>query len=66
VVLTVGHVVKKSKAFTLKTADGQVHQTISGSIRLAGNNIDLGVMKFRSSNNYTVAKIGTSNSLEEL
>jgi tetratricopeptide (TPR) repeat protein len=65
-VLTSGHVANKSAAFTLKTADGQVHQAIAGSIRLAGNNIDLGVMKFRSNNNYTLAKIGTSNPLEEL
>jgi tetratricopeptide (TPR) repeat protein len=65
-ILTSGHVANKSAAFNLKTADGQVHQVIAGSIRLAGNNIDLGVMKFRSNNNYTVAKIGTSNSLEEL
>jgi tetratricopeptide (TPR) repeat protein len=65
-VLTSGHVANKSAAFTIKTADGQVQQAIAGSIRLASNSIDLGIMKFRSSNNYTVAKIGTSNSLEEL
>jgi tetratricopeptide (TPR) repeat protein len=63
-VLTAGHVAEKGAKFTLKTADGQVHQSIAGSVRLTGNNIDLGVMKFRSSNKYVLAKIGTSNSLE--
>jgi tetratricopeptide (TPR) repeat protein len=63
-VLTAGHVAQKGAKFTLKTSDGQVHQSIAGSVRLTGNNIDLGVMKFRSSNKYTLAKIGTSNSLE--
>jgi tetratricopeptide (TPR) repeat protein len=63
-VLTAGHVAQKGAKFTLKTSDGQVHQSIAGSVRLTGNNIDLGVMKFRSSNKYTLAKIGTSSSLE--
>jgi tetratricopeptide (TPR) repeat protein len=64
-VLTAGHVVLDSRAvFNLKTSDGQVHQAITGSVRSSGNNIDLAVLKFRSNNNYVVAKIGTSNSLE--
>jgi tetratricopeptide (TPR) repeat protein len=62
-VLTAEHVAEKGAKFTLKTADGQVHQSIAGSVRWTGNNIDLGVMKFRSSNKYALAKIGTSNSL---
>jgi tetratricopeptide (TPR) repeat protein len=63
-VLTAGHVVKNGASFTLKTTDGQVHQTISGSVRSSGNNIDLAVLKFRSNNSYTMAKIGNSKSLE--
>jgi tetratricopeptide (TPR) repeat protein len=63
-VLTAGHVAQKGAKFTLKTSDGQVHQSIAGSVRLTGNNIDLGVMKFRSSNKYALAKISTSNTLE--
>jgi tetratricopeptide (TPR) repeat protein len=65
-VLTAGHVVNSGTNFTLKTSDGQVHRLIAGSIRPSGNNIDLAVLTFTSSNNYSLAKIGTSNSLEEL
>jgi tetratricopeptide (TPR) repeat protein len=65
-VLTAGHVINRGAAFTLKTADGQVHKSIANSVKLSGNNIDLGVLKFRTSKNYTLVKIGTSNSLEAL
>jgi tetratricopeptide (TPR) repeat protein len=63
-VLTAGHVVKSGSAFNVKTNDGKVHQSIANSIKLANNNIDLAVLKFRSSNNYNLAKIGASSSLE--
>ncbi len=65
-VLTAGHVVNSGSNFTLKTSDGQMHRMIAGSILPSGNNIDLAVLKFTSGNNYSLAKIGTSNSLEEL
>jgi tetratricopeptide (TPR) repeat protein len=66
-VLTAGHVVSKPQGvFTIKTADGQVHRAIAGSVRLPGSKLDLAVLKFRSSNKYTLVKIGTSNTLEEL
>jgi Trypsin-like peptidase domain/TPR repeat len=66
-VLTAGHVVSKPQGvFTIKTVDGQVHRAIAGSVRLPGSKLDLAVLKFRSSNKYTLAKIGTSNTLEEL
>jgi Flp pilus assembly protein TadD len=66
-VLTAGHVVNQPQAvFTIKTVDGQVHQAIAGSVRLPGSKLDLAVLKFRSSNLYTLVKIGTSNTLEEL
>jgi tetratricopeptide (TPR) repeat protein len=65
-VLTAGHVINKGMVFTIKTADGQVHQSIANSVRLSGNNIDLGVLKFRATKNYILVKIGTSNSLEAL
>jgi tetratricopeptide (TPR) repeat protein len=65
-VLTAGHVVENGTAFTLKTSDGQVHKSITNSVKLSGNNLDLGVLKFRTTKNYTLAKIGTSNSLEAL
>jgi tetratricopeptide (TPR) repeat protein len=63
-VLTAGHVIKSGSAFALKTIDGKVHQSIANSIKSANNNIDLAVLKFRSSNNYSLAKIGASRSLE--
>jgi S1-C subfamily serine protease len=65
-VLTAGHVVDKEAVFTLKTADGKIHRSIADSVKFSGNNIDLGILKFRASQNYTLAKIGTSNSLEPL
>jgi tetratricopeptide (TPR) repeat protein len=65
-VLTAGHVVENGRAFTIKTADGQIHRSIEKSIRSTGNKIDLGTVRFQSSKNYTLAKIGTSNSLEVL
>jgi tetratricopeptide (TPR) repeat protein len=63
-ILTAGHVAEKGANFTVKTADEKEHKSIAGSVRLTGNNIDLGVLRFRSSNKYTLAKIGTSNTLE--
>jgi tetratricopeptide (TPR) repeat protein len=65
-VLTAGHVVESGAAFTLKTSDGQVHKSIANSVKLSGSNIDLGVLKFRATKNYTLATIGTSKSLEAL
>jgi tetratricopeptide (TPR) repeat protein len=66
-VLTAGHVVNKPQGVVrIKTVDGQVHQAIAGSVRMPGSKLDLAVLKFRSSNKYTLVKIGTSNTLEEL
>jgi S1-C subfamily serine protease len=62
-VLTAGHVVADDNAFTFTTSDGFVHQSLANSIRRAGNGIDLAVLKFQSSRSYTLANIGTSNSL---
>jgi tetratricopeptide (TPR) repeat protein len=63
-VLTTRHVLESRNTFTLKTFDGQVHQAISDSVRFSGNNVDLAVVKLRSTNSYTLTKIGASNSLE--
>jgi tetratricopeptide (TPR) repeat protein len=63
-VLTAGHVAEKGTNFTIKTTDEKEHKSIDGSVRLTGKNIDLGTLKFRSSNKYLLAKIGTSNTLE--
>jgi tetratricopeptide (TPR) repeat protein len=63
-VLTAGHVVNRGAAFTFKTSDGNIHQSIAGSVRLASSKVDLAIVKFRSNNNYQLATLGTSNSLE--
>jgi tetratricopeptide (TPR) repeat protein len=65
-VLTAGHVVNTDTAFTLKTSDGLVHQSLAASVKLAGTNLDLGVLKFRSSKKYALVKLGKSSSLKEL
>jgi S1-C subfamily serine protease len=63
-VLTTGHVVEAGSTFNFKTADGKVHQSLPDSVRFADRNLDLAVVQFRSKNNYTLAKIGSSDSLE--
>jgi Trypsin-like peptidase domain/TPR repeat len=63
-VLTARHVVDGSSSFNLKTSDGKVHKVISNSIRSDDGSLDLAILKFRSNNPYALAKIGTSNSLE--
>jgi tetratricopeptide (TPR) repeat protein len=61
-ILTAAHVVAQGKTFKIFTPDGQVYDSIS--VRKANSNLDLAVVKFRSSKNYQVATIGTSNGLE--
>jgi tetratricopeptide (TPR) repeat protein len=61
-VLTAAHVVNQSSTIRLVAPDGQVYQ--SSSIRKANSNLDLAVVKFRSSQNYPIATIGTSNGIE--
>jgi tetratricopeptide (TPR) repeat protein len=65
-VLTAAHVVKnKSAAFTIATSDGKQHQIISNSIRAAATDIDLAVVKFRTTANYPTAKLGNCNLITE-
>jgi tetratricopeptide (TPR) repeat protein len=63
-VLTAAHVVQGSQKLTIKTPDGSIHQVVAGSIRPAEKNLDLAVVKFRSNKSYTLAKLGTSNTLK--
>jgi Flp pilus assembly protein TadD len=65
-VLTAGHVINQGFEFTLKTSDGQIHHSIPSSVKLAGIDLDLGILKFKSSNKYTLATIGKSSTLQEL
>jgi tetratricopeptide (TPR) repeat protein len=60
--LTAAHVLAKGSSFKIHTPDGKVYESIS--VRKANTNIDLAVVKFRSSQTYQVATIGTSNNLE--
>jgi tetratricopeptide (TPR) repeat protein len=65
-VLTAAHVVKnKSAAFTIVTSDGKPHQIVSNSIRAAATDIDLAVVKFRTTANYPTAKLGNCNLIAE-
>jgi tetratricopeptide (TPR) repeat protein len=65
-VLTAAHVVKnKSAAFTIATSDGKPHQIVSNSIRAAATDIDLAVVKFRTTANYPTAKLGNCNLIAE-
>jgi tetratricopeptide (TPR) repeat protein len=64
-VITAAHVLEEGKdklSFRLITPDGKVHQLLS--FKKAKSNLDLAVVKFRSSNSYSLAEIGTSVTLE--
>jgi tetratricopeptide (TPR) repeat protein len=63
-VLTAAHVVQGSESMTLKTSDGKVHQSLTGSIKQSANSLDLAILKFKSSKSYRLTKIGTSNNLK--
>ncbi len=60
--ITAAHVLADGSSFRLITPDGRVHQSLS--FKKANSNLDLAIVKFRSSNIYPLAEIGTSVSLE--
>jgi tetratricopeptide (TPR) repeat protein len=60
--ITAAHVLSGGSSFRLITPDGKVHQSLA--FKKANNSLDLAVVKFRSSNSYPLAEIGTSVSLE--
>jgi Trypsin-like peptidase domain len=62
-VLTAGHVLNAETSFTIKTADGKVHRVVANSVKLAKHGVDLGLLKFQSSNRYELVGIGSSNTL---
>jgi Trypsin-like peptidase domain len=62
-VLTAGHVLNVETSFTIKTADGKVHRAVANSVKLAKHGVDLGLLKFQSSNRYELVRIGSSNTL---
>ncbi|PSB55816.1 tetratricopeptide repeat-containing S1 family peptidase [Chamaesiphon polymorphus] len=62
-VLTAAHVVKNKVSYKITTPDDRSYQVISNSIRSAPGNIDLAVIKFKSTTKYPTAKLGNSNVL---
>jgi tetratricopeptide (TPR) repeat protein len=63
-VLTAAHVVQRKSEFKITTPDGRQYPALSSSIRAAPGNIDLAVVKFKSTANYPTAKLGNCNLLE--
>jgi tetratricopeptide (TPR) repeat protein len=63
-VLTAAHVVKNNANYTITTPDDRKYEVISSSIRPAPGSIDLAVVKFKSTTNYPIAKLGNCNALE--
>jgi tetratricopeptide (TPR) repeat protein len=61
-VLTAAHVVKTG-SYTITTPDNKKHP-VSGSVQFFGNEVDLALIKFRSSNSYSLAKIADSQQIE--
>jgi tetratricopeptide (TPR) repeat protein len=62
-VLTAAHVVKNKVTYQITTSDDRSYQVISNSIRSAPGNIDLAVIKFKSTTKYPTAKLGNCNVL---
>jgi tetratricopeptide (TPR) repeat protein/V8-like Glu-specific endopeptidase len=64
-ILTAAHVVKNGRAsYTITTPDGRTYQPIANSIRRYQGDVDLAVLKFRSSATYKLAELGDSNVLK--
>jgi tetratricopeptide (TPR) repeat protein/V8-like Glu-specific endopeptidase len=63
--LTAAHVVKNGRAsYTITTPDGRTYQPIANSIRRYQGDVDLAILKFRSSATYKLAQLGDSNVLQ--
>jgi S1-C subfamily serine protease len=64
-ILTAAHVMKNARAsYTITTPDGRTYQPITNSIRRYQGDVDLAVLKFRSSVTYKLAELGDSNTLK--
>jgi tetratricopeptide (TPR) repeat protein len=64
-ILTAAHVVENERAsYTITTPDGRTYQPIANSIRRYQGDVDLAVLKFRSSATYKLAELGNSNVLK--
>ncbi|WP_295620246.1 trypsin-like peptidase domain-containing protein [Chamaesiphon sp. GL140_3_metabinner_50] len=63
-ILTTASVVKDRAKYKITTPDNRSYEAISSSIRTAPGNIDLAIIKFKSTANYLTAKLGNCNILE--
>ncbi len=63
-VLTAAHVVKNKANYQITTSDDRKYDIISSSIRTSPGNIDLAVVKFKSTTKYPTAKLGNCNLLK--
>jgi tetratricopeptide (TPR) repeat protein len=52
-----------TESYNLGLSDGQQYQIKTSSIKLLGNDLDLAIIRFRSSRNYSVVKISAPGSL---
>jgi Trypsin-like peptidase domain/TPR repeat len=62
-VLTAGHVLK-GDSFTITTPDDRQYPTIINSDQRVVGDVDLGIIKFQSNQNYPLAHLGDSDRLE--
>jgi tetratricopeptide (TPR) repeat protein len=63
-ILTTANIVKNKANYKITTPDNRSYEAISSSIRTAPGNIDLAIIKFKSTANYSTAKLGNCNVLE--
>ncbi|WP_309741904.1 tetratricopeptide repeat-containing serine protease family protein, partial [Chamaesiphon sp. OTE_20_metabat_361] len=63
-VITSAHVFKNKTSYKIKTSDDRQYEIINSSIRSAPGNIDLAIVKFRSTVKYPTAKLGNSTILK--
>jgi S1-C subfamily serine protease len=59
-VLTCNHVVKKPGKYKIFTSDGKTYPLDTKKVTTFGDKLDLAVVQFSSSENYTIAKLGNS------
>ncbi len=64
-VLTASHVVSKKVDYKITAPDNRQYEVISSSIITAPGDIDLAVIKFRATTNYSTAKLGNCNLLKD-
>jgi tetratricopeptide (TPR) repeat protein len=50
--------------YTIGTADGQKYQIEAGAVRFLGKDLDLAILRFRSSKKYVVAPLATADRLK--